>query len=220
MLKISEITPEIFHLKFLDSDEMMLHLGRFSDYSESADKELYRRKFSWEDSIDRYNSKRGHSYFDSAGGINIPTSIMSRMANEFKDSLTTREKFIMSLISNIRTQSSPFKYLIATCGGADDIDELEHELSHGFYYTDEVYKMRMDSHIRNLPKRVKEEMYKWLKRQLYNTSVFDDELQSYMATGLNFEEKEVFNHKLVSMFRSPFVDVFMEALSTHGVLKG
>lgn len=219
MLKISSKTPEIFHLKFGDTDEMMLHLGRFSDYSESSDKELYRRKFTWEESVDRYNRKRGHSYFDSAGGINLPVSIMSRMANEFGDRLTVREKFIMHLLANIRAQYSTLKYIIATAGGDDDVDELNHELAHGFYYTDEVYKMRMDSHIRNLPKRVKKEMYEWMARQLYNPSVFDDELQAYMATGLNFEEQEVFNHKLVSMFRAPFVDVYLEALSAHEVLK-
>jgi len=219
MLRINAKTSEIFHLKFASSDEMILHMGRFSDYYESADKNLYRQKFTWENTIDNYRVNRGHSYFEGASGINIPTSIISRMATEFGESLTVREKFIVSLMADIRISYSNLKYVIATCGADDDIDEIAHELAHGFYYTDEVYKMRMDSYIRALPKRVTQEMHNWLDRQMYNPSVFTDELQAYMATGVNFEEKEVFNHKLVSMFRAPFMDTYLEALSSHEVLK-
>lgn len=218
MLKITEVTPEVFHLKFKDSDEMILHFIRFSEYYESGNPQLFRSKFSVQDALDSYKKYRGKSYFDGIDGFNIPVTMISKMAAVFGDNLNTKEKFLISLIDNIRAMSETTpKYIIATNGDEDDADEIKHELAHAFYYIDPVYRLKMDGLIKELPERVKKEVYDFLKREHYNQTVMDDEFQAYMATGFDDEEQEIFNGKLVNMFRSSFADVFMTALQNYGI---
>lgn len=218
MLTIKELTTEVYHLKFKDDDEMIMHFIRFSEYYESADKNLYRSKFTMDEALDHYKQNRGKTYFDGVGAFNLPVSIMSKMASEYGNSLTDREKFIMSLVYNIRTVSEgTLKYLIITSGKDDEPDEIQHEISHALYYIDPAYRLKMDSLTRLLPKRVKQELYKFLEHEQYNQSVYDDELQSYMATGFDYDEQQVVNLRLINMFRSGYCDVFMEALSAYGI---
>ncbi len=218
MLKIREINTEIYQLQFEETNELLLHLGRFSNYYEAGDDALYRSKVSWEKTMDIYKKARGLSFFMGASGINIPLSILYKMANEYKDTLTKREKFIIHILDGIKIQQPGVRYLIATCKWDGEMDEaLAHEICHALWYTDDAYRMEMESHIRALPKRVREEIIYWLKRQMYHESVHDDELQAYMATGFGFEEKEVVNLKLINLFRADFVDTMLEALASNEI---
>lgn len=217
MLIIREITPEIYQFKFLTGDNLGLHLLRFSDYYEHSHDKFYRNKFSLADSVEM-GYENNQDALSWADGINLPVSIIYKMAKEYGSALTTRERFILSAIDTIKADQPALKYIIGTYGDEDDKDEILHELAHGFYYTSEAYRIRMDALIKTLPKRVKDELYKHLKSLNYNQSVWDDELQAYMATGLFKERQEVVNEKLIQMFRSPFVDVFLDALAENDIV--
>lgn len=218
MLKINKITPEIYHLKFTESDELVLHFIRFSEYYESDNTNLFRKKFTLNEAIDSYKKSRGVNYLDEINGFNLPVSMIGLMAGEFDRSLTEREKFILALIETIKVQTgSNIKYVIGTYGKNRELDEIHHELAHAFYYTDPVYRLQMDAEIRNLSKAVKEEVFKFLKKECYNQAVFSDECQAYMATGFDIEELSM-NVKLVNLFRAPFVDIFLGALSKHEIV--
>jgi hypothetical protein len=212
VIKIKEITPEIFHLKFQSSNLLALHLLRFSDYYEHIDEKLYRKKFSMSDSLE-IAFKQDKDALENADGINLPVSIIYKMAKEYNTALTIQERFILSTIETIKCNQPALKYIIATYGNEDDADAFYHELAHGFYYTNEAYKLKMNALISVLPKRVKEEMYGYLTRLNYNPSVHNDEFQAYMATGLVGEEKEVLNERLLHMFRAKFFDLFLTTLS-------
>jgi len=218
MLKIREINTSIYQLQFDDTNELLMHLGRFSNYYEAGDDSLYRAKVTWAKTMDIYKKKRNLSFFNGSSGINIPVPIMLKMAHEYKGLLTDREKFMVAVVEGIKIQEPGFKYLIATaCWGKDPDEALAHEVCHGLWNTDDAYRMEMQSHIRALPKRVKDEIINWLKRQLYHESVQDDELQAYMATGFGFEEKEVVNLKLINLYRADFVDTLLEALAGNEI---
>ena len=216
MLKIKEITPEIYHLKFKDQDAMGLHLLRFSSYYESKNIKLYRSIFSLEDAL-QYGYKNNKDEFEWADGINLPISIIYKMAKEYGSLLSIQEKFILSLIDNIKREQPALKYFIATYGQDDEADELYHELAHAFYYTDEAYKIKSNALIKILPEKVQKEMYTYLSRLDYHESVHDDEFQAYMATGLLGEEKEVVNENLINMFRAKFFDLFLTTLSENDI---
>lgn len=212
MFKMKEITPEIYLFKFQDMDQLALHLLRFAEYYESIEAKFYRQKFNLSDIVE-HDTRRGKDAFDSMDGTNLPVSIIYKMAKEYGSSLTTQERFVLSAIENIKAQQPALRYLIATNGDDEDIDAYHHELAHAFYYTNPVYKMKMDGLIKVLPDRVKAEMKKYLIRLDYNEAVHNDEFQAYMATGLLGEEKEVLNEKLINMFRAKFFDVFLETMS-------
>lgn len=217
MLNITEVTPEICHLHFRESDDLVSHFIRFSEYYEGNNPTLFRNKFTVEEALDIYNKHNDKNYFEAIDGFNVPVSIMSRMANDFKGSLNARETFLLSLISVLRARpGSNIKYLIGTCGPDGEISQFFHELAHAFYYTNEVYRMHMDTLIRQLPPVVKSEMHKFLEKEDYNPTMYDDETQAYMATGLGENCYEV-NNKLLRMFRSGFVDLFLEALAENDI---
>ena len=217
MLNIKEITPEIYHLKFAESKEMLLTFIRFSDYSESSNEKLFRKKFTLQEALDVYYNDRGISYFDAVDGFNLPTSMVFKVAKEYGSTLSIREEFIISLVNMIRARpDANIKYIIASAGAESDPDAILHELCHAFYYTDEAYKFAMDTITKNLPKRVRDELFAYLKAEQYHNSVHNDETQAYMATGFDTEIKG--NLSLLNMFRSKYSDVFLEYLNLKGIV--
>lgn len=216
MFKMKEITPEIYLFKFEDMDQLALHLLRFAEYYESIEEKFYRQKFNLSDIVE-HETRRGKDAFGSMTGTNLPVSIIYKMAKEYGSTLTIQEKFVLSAIENIKTQQPALRYLIATNGSDDEVDAYHHELAHAFYYTNIVYKLKMDGLIKVLPERIKSEMKKYLVRLNYNEAVQNDEFQAYMATGLLGEEKEVLNEKLINMFRAKFFDTFLETIAGCGI---
>lgn len=73
-------------------------------------------------------------------------------------------------------------YLIGT--ELEDSQTLDHELAHGKYATSEQYKYEMDQLLAALPPKVKTHAYKILTEMGYSSTVHDDEIQAYFATGL------------------------------------
>lgn len=217
MLKITEVTPEICHFKFKDDEDLILHFIRFAEFYECENEKLFRKKFTLDEALDYYRQTKKINYFNNFTAFNVPVSMISRMAGEYKDALTPMEALIIATINDLRAKTgNNVKYVIGTSGDDDDVDEIQHELCHGFYYTDKVYKLQMDSITRNLPKRVTQELHKFLKKEGYHQTVWDDEIQAYMATG--FENDDIINLKLIKLFRSDYVDIFLEATSRHELL--
>jgi hypothetical protein len=62
---------------------------------------------------------------------------------------------------------------------------MNHEIAHGLYYTNSMYKIEMDSLISNIEQKI----YRNLKKSLIKTGyvddkkIIDDEIQAFMSTG-------------------------------------
>jgi hypothetical protein len=72
--------------------------------------------------------------------------------------------------------------------GADSFDSstMDHEISHGLYYTNKEYRKNCDSLISEIKKGDYNKMKKQLIKIGYadDSKIIDDEIQAYMSTGL------------------------------------
>jgi hypothetical protein len=113
---------------------------------------------------------------------------------------------IMSEIIHYCIVESNYKpwYLI----GADKINSstMNHEIAHGLYYTNSMYRIEMDKLIINIEPKI----YNQLKKSLIKTGyvddkkIIDDEIQAYMSTG----NSSTWKNEHYEKYSKDFVKVF------------
>jgi hypothetical protein len=88
-----------------------------------------------------------------------------------------------------------------------DLKTMDHEIAHGLYFTNKMYKKTVNSLINN----IKPTHYNKLKKKLIkmgyvdDKKIIDDEIQAFMSTGLynglNTKELKVYEKDFKSNFR-------------------
>ncbi len=207
MLKINELTPEILHFQFDESEDMFKHFLRFSEWYESANKKLFRKDFTLPQALTEYRKTKGMDYTSQVGAYNLPVKELKE-ASTILTNLSAEEEYILDTIKFVdRKNPGNLKYLIAT----EDRSDMAHEIAHSLYLVDEFYRDQMNYLIDDLPIKVRDAMINFLKAELYNEIVYKDEFQAYMATGL----AEMPHINTLHRYRAPFIDVFLERAREH-----
>ena len=203
MFQLKEITDRIYLLTFDDHYDLCMHFLRYQEFYESP--EFKGRNFEIVDMLDWYSRKYGKStkftYVDDWAGFNIPGRIIFELNHAIKD-FNRYDRFMLSIAEYIKTKAGSDFYLIGTC--TEDIDTLDHEVAHGLYYTDEKYRDKMNKIIHSLPPKTQESIYSRLGKAGYHHSVFKDEAQAYLSTGL-CKEMDI---KSIRKFAPDFEKVF------------
>ena len=83
---------------------------------------------------------------------------------------------------------------------------MNHEIAHGFYYTNPQYKVEVDYLIGDINHRDYEHLKKVLIKGGYSDdkTIIDDEIQAYMSTGKHHEWKDSVYEK----YSSEFIKIF------------
>lgn len=181
-----------------------MHFLRYQEYYECPSPKFRGKIFTIFDYMEWYTKKYGHgafSYPRDWGGFNLPGSIPIDIMGKIPD-INKYDKEI-SLVVTKCFQKYPDKrfYLIGAVGKGG---AMNHEIAHGFFYTQPEYKKEMVRLVKALPKEFRQNMNKWLKNIGYTNSVFVDEIQAYLSTGMSKDFK-LFAWKKYS---KPFVKIF------------
>ena len=89
----------------------------------------------------------------------------------------------------------------------EDPSLIHHEVAHGLWFSDPLYKKRMSKAIQKMDPTVQRKMLEKIKGYGYGDNVYDDEIQAYMSTGLGSEMKWIRNVKPEMV---PFNNIFMK----------
>jgi hypothetical protein len=189
---------------------------RLQEYYESSSNEFQGNKFTWDRYIQWYKSSEGptgekdvFTYGSDWSGFNIPSESIEKCMEEVDDP-NRYDDLMVSIITEIKERENDKYYII----GVDELDVnsdlLDHELAHGFYYTDKEYRTKMNNLVNSLPKEEKKAISDVIIGIGYNESVLNDEIQAYMSTGIIDRMP-----KSLSNYTEKFEKVFKEAKQRH-----
>lgn len=184
--KITQPHPFIFHVAFDNQYDMAMTFLRSQEYYESPNKKFRGAAFTLVDYMEWYSKQNGNvfTYAEDWAGFNIPDWVPKQLG----DTISDRNKYdeVMSGIVAECRKKCAFEdifYVIASL--KSDKNTKSHEIAHGLYYVNELYRFDMDKLVRKLPANLKKIMKAKLKEMGYDTSVYTDEMQAYLSTGLN-----------------------------------
>jgi len=208
-IKVKQLSPKIANINFDDQDLMVNHFIRFSEWYESANKKFYHKDFTKAEALIDYKKTRGLNYDTVTQAFNLP---IASVIEAFKvlTASSSEEIFIHNLCLYLRNYG--VEYLISTYGDGTD-NERAHEVAHALYFVDSYYREQMNQLFDELPLPIRDALVNYLKNENYNESVYKDEAQAYMATGLDDMPKI----KQVQKHRADFIDVFLNTARNHGI---
>lgn len=131
--------------------------------------------FSLEEYMDWYVKKHGHfDYFDTVEGFNIPGVNLKPFYDGQFNPLTKKEERILDLC---RLESNNLETLVIISTFREQ--ELDHELAHGLFYLDAMYRTEVKSIVKQIKPHIRRKFGKNLKERDYHPSTWIDEINSY-----------------------------------------
>lgn len=180
--KIQEVKPNIFAVIIKDKYDRAMTFCRAQEYYESPSPKFRGKEFSIWDYMKWYHEKQGNgfSYGNDWSGFNIPWKVINECICKLNKFETPYDKLMNEIVYEVGRKSTD-GYVIA-CGIAKG-DTFNHELCHGFYYTNKDYKKQMDNLTKGLPKKYYNLFRSNLLKMGYANKVINDEIQAYLQYG-------------------------------------
>lgn len=195
-MKIKEIYPNLYHVKFKDRYTETMTFIRLQEFYESSLSNIRGQYFTLEEFMDSYAKFKGNfTYCTDWSGFNVPGNVVLEFIELFQNCMwdNTRKKemlLIYTLERKVRNFDTGKFYVIATHKNED----LSHEIAHGLFYLRPSYRRAMEKLVDFKNKNIKK-----LKRDLlkigYDKRFLVDEIQAYLSTDTwdKFEDIELIN---------------------------
>ena len=192
-IELFEMYPRIFALVIKDDRLRARVFMRYQEFYESDSDSFRGKGFKWQDYTKFYKEKTKKDYFsyhEDWAGYNMPCTSIESCIAKIPD-LNYYDLIMFSVVDTIKQQvGSDDYYLIGIDqSNGEDPSLIYHEVAHGLWFSDPIYKAKMTRVINNMDERVKNQMLKKIQGYGYGDNVYDDELQAYMSTGLGSEMK-------------------------------
>lgn len=201
-MKIKEVRPNIYLLNFNNQYDLAMSFLRYQEYYESASSKFRNKPFTIFSFMRWYAKTYGDGAFTYTldwAGFNIPGEIIKDVVKAGIPDENEYDYFMSEIYNKLYKKSNKF-YLIGTYG-KDNGPILEHEIAHGFFYTNPEYKKQMTKLVSELPAKLRKNIFSSLKAAGYTKEVHIDECQAYMATGYNHPD-------ITKKDIKPFEDLF------------
>jgi hypothetical protein len=216
-ISLYKVADKIYCVVIKDQQLRAYVFLRLQEYYESASQEFQGQKFTWDKYMQWYKSadspygeKEVFTYGSDWSGFNLPSESIENCMKEIDDP-NFYDEVMVSIITEIKEHEDGKFYLI----GVDELDVsndlLDHELAHGFYYTDDLYRSKMNGLISFMDQEARESIAKTIVEIGYNPSVVKDETQAYLSTGLI----DRMDKDLLSKYTKEFEMVFKNARLKH-----
>lgn len=212
---VKEVAPKIYCAIIDDDYDRAMLFCRYQEYYESPNKKFRGKYFSWEEYMRFYKDfwkKDTFTYPIDWSGYNIPSNILDGGVDAFYkqteyDKIMNDIYFYCEIDSQNKNEGTRTDwYLIGA--SSKDTKTMDHEIAHGFYFTNKEYKMRMLYQLSLIPKKIMDKIDKKLIKMGYanDRKILDDEAQAFLSTGLynGLETKEI------KKYEKPFIKVFKE----------
>jgi hypothetical protein len=192
-IELFEVYPRIFALVIKDDKLRARVFLRYQEFYESDSDSFRGKGFKWKDYIDFYKEKTKKDYFsyhEDFAGYNVPCDTIEACIAKIPD-LNVYDMIMFSVVDTIKKIVGSDKYYLIGIdqSNGEDPSLIYHEVAHGLWFSDPIYKAKMTRVINNMDERVKNQMLKKIQGYGYGDNVYDDELQAYMSTGLGSEMK-------------------------------
>lgn len=208
-ISLFEMYPKIYAVVIKDDRLRARVFMRYQEFYES-DSESFRGKgFKWHDYVKHYKEKTKNdffSYHEDWSGYNIPCdSIESCMA--LIPDMNFYDLIMFSIVDTIRSIVGNDNYYLIGIDQStgDDPSLIYHEVAHGLWSVNPIYKRKQLANISRLEPRIKDNLSKKITGMGYSEGVVDDEIQAYLSTGIIYNMARIKNIKNAQIpFKSTF----------------
>lgn len=181
---LKQVAKRIYHLHFPTQYLLTSTFLRFQEHYESP--KFRGKAFTLEVFMDWYaNQNEGgkFSYYEDWAGFNIPSFVLNAFYRGKFDPLTRKEQALLDLFLGIKGRF----YIVGTYGNCNDIEQIEktlcHEIAHGLFYTDVVYRREVKRILAGLNLNP---IFDVLRKFGYHEATFIDEAHAYISGDLKF----------------------------------
>ena len=199
MIHLWKVADKIYAVSCTDDNVKNMLFCRFQEHYESP--EFKQKKFKMTDYIKWYKKDNDKfTYTDDWSGFNLPSETIEDCLSGIEDE-NDWDIMMRSIIETIKSEESGKFYLLGVeemVMGGEDV--LDHEISHGMFYTDPQYKSEIFELIRQMDLKDREMMTKIILDYGYDESVVDDEIGAYLTTGLASKMKNQGLEKYFNIF--------------------
>jgi hypothetical protein len=211
---VKEVSPRIYCATVDDDYDRAMLFCRYQEFYESPYKKFRNKPFTWMEYMKHYKEawkKRTFTYPDDWSGYNIPGNVVEKANNVFYkqteyDHIMNDIYFYCAIDSQNKNDGTRCNwYLIGA--SSKDVKTMDHEIAHGLYFTNKVYKKIVDTLISNIKPTHYEKLKKKLIKMGYvnDKKIIDDEIQAFMSTGLynglNTKELKVYEKEFKNNFK-------------------
>lgn len=206
---LTEVRDKIWLVTCKKQYDLAMLFLRSQEYYESP--KFRYTKFTLVEFMNWYatqSSEQSFTYPQDWSGFNIPSWTITEAVNWPSCDMNYWDDQMLEILWYIDRGADDDLYLIGALEG--DQETINHELAHGLFYTNKEYQKTMKKLVAQLPER--KEISAVLKTMDggYHHSVFVDETQAYLATGLEHPDLRKFR-----VLQKPFIKVFDEAMHTR-----
>jgi hypothetical protein len=213
MYELSQLTSNIFYLKFKDTYDLCMHFLRYQEFYECPSSDFRDKSWCILDYIKWYSKKYGNgsfTYMVDWAGFNIPGSVIKKVSELGIPDINKYDLVMQDIYQKCLQQSNEDFYLIGSTGS---VLTLKHEIAHGFFSSNKEYKKQMTQLVNELPLDFKLRIFESLKKIGYTRKVYIDECQAYFCTGLIDEFNNLFKEFKISSseeikIQKPFILIF------------
>lgn len=114
MIKLKEVTPEIYHIECKTDEVMFKCFLRYSEFVEGSSKKTYKKDFTFAQALIEYKKDSGLDYRDVNVAYNFS---LINLQNAIKglSNFTPEEIFVQYILEYlIKKSKNEFKYLVVT----------------------------------------------------------------------------------------------------------
>jgi hypothetical protein len=187
-INLFEMYPKIYALVIKDDKLRSRVFLRYQEFYESDSDTFRGQGFKWKDYVDYYKAKTKKDYFsyhEDWSGFNIPCTSLESCIQKIPD-LNLYDMIMFSVVDTIRkiVGSEDFYLIGIDQSTNEDPSLIHHEIAHGLYFSNPMYRAKMNKAIEQMEPHIREQLSKKISNMGYGSNVIDDEIQAYLSTGL------------------------------------
>ena len=209
-MHIKKLLDGVIGVMFANRVELNSTMLRFGEYYESA---KFRGKIftlhefkKWYIKNSVGGKKTGKfTYYHDWSGFNIPSTILKPFYDGKFNPLSDKEKEFLKKFKKYKGKY----YIIAVYRGMDSYSQM-HEIAHALFYINPEYRNQVLRILKDVDPVIKKQIFAYLRKYVYNKSVWMDEMHAYILTGLKHSEKHGVNVVKLIHIRKSLEETFFK----------
>lgn len=207
---VHRLHPAIFVLEIDGNDHLGMTFLRAQEFYESVNPNIQFHSFTISEYAAWYRTQSPNgtfSYGQDWVGFNVPSTIIDQ-CYAVNTERTDYDTFFLAICAQCKSlaQQAGFEhyYLLGVRKG--DTKTLSHEVAHGLFTVNSAYAQAQLTNVHALPQNITQYLHLWLHNKGYAHSVFDDETQAFLSTGLH----TTMDKTLLQPHLHPFIQTFKD----------
>lgn len=213
--ELKEVYPGLFYLQFHNKYECASTFMRIQEYYESPHPEIRGQILDLELFMDMYAKyNKNFTYCTDWDGFNIPGHIFMDFFLLHFNPLLRKERELKYRVLQALNMTKMRFYVTASY----DPDIMYHEVAHGLWYLNPIYRIEMKQLVDEMPDKLREKFTRTLLKMNYSADMIEDEIQAYSVDICLFGQKGMRRLKYTT-YEKRYINKFIKVYKKYFDIK-